>query len=68
MKTKLLNQQEPPVKSKILAIFVLVLSATLLLITWALFLVLSFVKILAKISPFKRKIRKGKNKPNKNEY
>ena len=42
-----------------LAIFVLILSATLLLITWALFLMLSFVKVLAKISPFKRKIRKG---------
>jgi len=52
---------------RFLAIFVLVLSSTLLLITWVLFLVLSFVKILAKISPFKRKIRKGKNKPNKNE-
>jgi len=44
---------------RFLAIFVLVLSATLLLILWALFLVLSFVKILAKISPFKRKIKEG---------
>ncbi len=44
---------------RFLAIFVLVLSATILLILWALFFVLFFVKILAKISPFKRKIKEG---------
>lgn len=51
----------------ILRVFVLVLSAMFLLILWALFFVLSFVKALVKINPFKRKFRKGNNKVNKKE-
>ena len=50
-----------------LRIFVLVLSAILLLVLWALFFVLSFGNGLAKISPFKRKIGKGNKKENLNK-